>query len=31
MVPVVGRLSLATGDDGTPLHLVLEAEERVTT
>ena len=30
MVPVVGKLSLATGEDGTPLHLVLEAEDRHT-
>ena len=30
MVPVVGTLTLATGDDGAPSHLVLEAEDRVT-
>jgi PAS domain S-box-containing protein len=31
MVPVVGRLSLATGEDGTPQHLLLVAEDRHTT
>ena len=30
MVPVVGTLTLATGEDGAPLHLVLEAEDRAT-
>ena len=28
MVPVVGKLTLATGEDGAPPHLVLEAEDR---
>ncbi len=30
MVPVVGRLSVERGEDGLPLHLVLEAEDRHT-
>ena len=28
MVPVVGKLTVADGEDGLPLHLVLEAEDR---
>src|SRR4051794_3117256 len=28
MVPVVGKLSVAAGEDGLPLHLVLAGEER---
>jgi PAS domain S-box-containing protein len=28
MVPVVGRLSAVPGEDGLPLHLLLEAEDR---
>jgi PAS domain S-box-containing protein len=28
MVPVIGRLSVAPGEDGLPLHLLLEAEDR---
>jgi PAS domain S-box-containing protein len=31
MVPVVGRLSVVPGEDGLPLHLLLEAEHRHTT
>jgi len=31
MVPVVGRLSAVPGEDGLPLHLLLEAEDRHTT
>ena len=31
MVPVVGRLSVATADDGSPQHLLLVAEDRHTT
>ena len=31
MVPVVGKLTLVDGEDGLPLHLLLEAEERHTT
>jgi PAS domain S-box-containing protein len=30
MVPVVGRLTAVPGEDGLPLHLLLEAEERHT-
>ncbi len=30
MVPVVGRLSVELGEDGLPLHLLLEAEDRHT-
>ena len=30
MVPVVGKLSVENGEDGLPLHLVLEAEDRHT-
>ena len=30
MVPVVGKLTLVDGEDGLPLHLLLEAEERHT-
>ena len=30
MVPVVGTLTLATGHDSAPSHLVLDAEDRVT-
>ena len=30
MVPVVGRLSVVPGEDGLPLHLLLEAEDRHT-
>jgi PAS domain S-box-containing protein len=30
MVPVVGKLTAVPGEDGLPLHLVLEAEERHT-
>ena len=30
MVPVVGNLSLSTGDDGAPQHLLLVAEDRHT-
>ena len=30
MVPVVGRLSAVPGEDGLPLHLLLEAEDRHT-
>jgi hypothetical protein len=28
MVPVIGRLSVVPGEDGLPLHLLLEAEDR---
>ena len=28
MVPVVGRLTAVPGEDGLPLHLLLEAEDR---
>ena len=31
MVPVVGKLSVVPGEDGLPLHLLLEAEDRHTT
>jgi PAS domain S-box-containing protein len=31
MVPVVGRLTPVPGEDGLPLHLLLEAEDRHTT
>ena len=31
MVPVVGKLTVELGEDGLPLHLVLEAEDRHTT
>ena len=31
MVPVVGELSVVPGEDGLPLHLLLEAEDRHTT
>ena len=30
MVPVVGKMTLVDGEDGRPLHLVLEAEDRHT-
>jgi PAS domain S-box-containing protein len=30
MVPVVGKLSVMPGEDGLPLHLLLEAEDRHT-
>ena len=30
MVPVVGKLTLEVGDDGAPLQLLLEAEDRHT-
>ena len=30
MVPVVGKLTRSTGEDGPPLHLLLEAEDRHT-
>jgi hypothetical protein len=30
MVPVVGTLKVVPGEDGLPLHLMLEAEERHT-
>ena len=30
MVPVVGKLTVENGEDGLPLHLVLEAEDRHT-
>ena len=30
MVPVVGTLKVVPGEDGLPLHLLLEAEERHT-
>ena len=30
MVPVVGKLSVVPGEDGLPLHLLLEAEDRHT-
>jgi PAS domain S-box-containing protein len=30
MVPVVGKLTVVPGEDGLPLHLLLEAEERTT-
>jgi hypothetical protein len=30
MVPVVGKLSVTAGEDGLPLHLLLEAEDRHT-
>jgi hypothetical protein len=30
MVPVVGKLTVAPGEDGLPSHLVLEAEDRHT-
>ena len=30
MVPVIGTLSAVPGEDGLPLHLLLEAEERHT-
>jgi hypothetical protein len=28
MVPVVGTLKVVPGEDGRPLHLLLEAEDR---
>ena len=30
MVPVVGTLKVVPGEDGLPLHLLLEAEDRHT-